>query len=55
MYFYTVDLALQKSYFNSRFKNNEGMTFDEVAGEPDQSFDLIVDQNGVHEYPVKYV
>lgn len=29
------------------------MTFDEAASEPDQSFELVVDQNGVHEYPVK--
>lgn len=31
------------------------MTFDEASGEPDQKFELVIDQYGVHEYPVKYV
>ncbi|KAJ8681149.1 hypothetical protein QAD02_016936 [Eretmocerus hayati] len=35
------------------FKNREGMTFDQAESEPDQKFELVVDQNGVHEYPVK--
>ncbi|XP_014207020.1 PITH domain-containing protein GA19395-like [Copidosoma floridanum] len=35
------------------FKNREGMTFDEAASEPEQKFELVIDQYGVHEYPVK--
>lgn len=29
------------------------MTFDEAGSEPDQKFELVVDQYGVHEYPIK--
>ena len=29
------------------------MTFDDVASEPDQKFELVRDQYGVHEYPIK--
>ncbi|XP_032453049.1 PITH domain-containing protein 1 [Nasonia vitripennis] len=35
------------------YKNREGMTFDEAGSEPDQKFELIMDQYGVHEYPIK--
>lgn len=29
------------------------MTFDEGTGEPEQKLELVVDQYGVHEYPLK--
>uniref|UniRef100_A0ABD2W769 PITH domain-containing protein n=1 Tax=Trichogramma kaykai TaxID=54128 RepID=A0ABD2W769_9HYME len=35
------------------FKNREGMTFDEAGSKADQQFELIKDDYGVHEYPVK--
>jgi len=35
------------------FKNREGMTFDEAGSEPEQKFELVIDQYGVHEYPIK--
>lgn len=31
------------------------MTFDEVETEVDQTIELVRDQIGVHEYPIKYV
>lgn len=31
------------------------MTFDDVATEPEQEFELYVDTHGVHEYSTKYV
>lgn len=31
------------------------MTFDEIGTEVDQEIELVRDQNGVHEYPIKYV
>lgn len=31
------------------------MTFDDVATEPEQEFELCVDTMGVHEYSLKYV
>lgn len=37
------------------FKNRPGMTFDEVETEVDQTIELVRDQIGVHEYPIKVV
>lgn len=30
------------------------MTFDDISTEPEQEFELCVDTNGIHEYPLKY-
>ncbi|XP_033228008.1 PITH domain-containing protein GA19395 [Belonocnema kinseyi] len=37
------------------FKNRPGMTFDETTTEVDQEIQLVRDQYGVHEYPIKVV
>ncbi|XP_015114152.1 PITH domain-containing protein CG6153 [Diachasma alloeum] len=37
------------------FKNKEHMTFDDVGITPDQEFELVKDDHGVHEYPIKVV
>lgn len=37
------------------FKNRPGMIFDEAASVPDQEIELVRDQYGVHEYPIKVV
>ncbi|XP_015607757.1 PITH domain-containing protein GA19395 [Cephus cinctus] len=37
------------------FKNRPHMTFDNVATEPEQEFELCKDDHGFHEYPIKIV
>ncbi|KAK2722431.1 PITH domain-containing protein GA19395-like [Artemia franciscana] len=37
------------------FKNREQMTFDDVQSKADQEFELVEDQSGMLEYPVKVV
>ena len=37
------------------YKNRPRMTFDDVATQPDQEFELCMDTHGVHEYPLKVV
>lgn len=40
-------------FCTSRYKNRPHMTFDDVAMEPEQEFELCVDTQGVHEYSPK--
>ncbi|KAG7208521.1 hypothetical protein KM043_014740 [Ampulex compressa] len=37
------------------YKNRPHMTFDDVATEPEQEFELCVDTYGLHDYPLKVV
>ncbi|XP_006612046.1 PITH domain-containing protein GA19395 [Apis dorsata] len=37
------------------YKNRPHMTFDDISTEPEQEFELCVDTNGIHEYPLKIV
>lgn len=40
--------------FCSRFKNRPDMSFDDVGMEADQEFEIMQDNTGTLEYPLKY-